>query len=536
MLDAEEDANTVVQVYAQQVLAEPATNLLIFVYQTKSAERLAAMIGKETGCSALACHAQMSSSARQEAQAAFRGGGCRCLITTTALSLGVNLPATHVLIRDNTFPGVGRLSAGDLLQMMGRAGRGDTPGVATVLVRPTDQWRVEELTNVLQEERVADLTSALATLSSKRRHTDENPTDIEIVANRVAAHLARQPEQGVTQEVIRTFFLRSLGGAHVAAQIPGALQWLTDPMRVLAYQDEQERYHLTVLGRKAARTILPLPMVAGIAQLVRDLLTIDPTDALLTQWQPLDTLFLLNLLHERTPTLRPYSAALVEQIDSWMERSPAHHSLLYREWLRGAPAHSRAEEVLGSLGVTAPERTKSKETWAHRVSYGALLNSIILYERGQGVSQEELTRQWRLNNLAGVEERWRDDCLWLLSGLTQILDLRAFFYHLKESCQADTERIRQIKRLLRRMVRQCYQLQTELRYCSPLGAFLYSIRHAMTQQEKAVIGIQSIRRLEEAGITSPQALAQLTVEDLVGIGLRQAFARQIHTYLRRRLL
>ncbi|MCB0189715.1 MAG: hypothetical protein KDE31_35835, partial [Caldilineaceae bacterium] len=105
---------------AQTLLSDPASNLLLFVYQTKSAELLATKLSdalKPFGSLALAFHAQMSASERQRVQQLFRNGNCRCLVTTTALSLGVNLPATHVLIRDNTFPGVGRLSSGELLQM-----------------------------------------------------------------------------------------------------------------------------------------------------------------------------------------------------------------------------------------------------------------------------------------------------------------------------------------------------------------------------------------------------------------------------------
>ena len=539
-LDEGEDANTVVLTLAQTILAEPTANLLLFVYQTKSAELLATklngilQLGENA---ALAFHAQLSTSERQRIQHAFRTGHCRCLVTTTALSLGVNLPATHVLIRDNTFPGIGRLNTGELLQMMGRAGRGEQAGQAMVLVRPGDRWSVNELQAALCHEQLADFTSALVQPpATMRQETPANLALIEIVATRVAAHLARQPEGGTTDATIRAFFQRSLGGTAFVAQVPAALQWLMDPLRVLAYQDEQGRYQLTVLGHKATRAIFPLTMASGIAQLIRDLLTIDPADQLLARWQPLDTLLLFSLLHERTPTLRPYSAALVDQVDSWMERSPAHTSLLYTEWLRGNKAHSRAEELFGSLGIAPPPQTKPAKEWAHRTAYGALLNAIILYERGQGTTQEELGRQWRLANLAGIEERWRDDCLWLLSGLTQLLDLRCFFYHLKEACHADKERILTVKRRLRQMARHCYQLQTELKYCSPLGSFLHSLRQSLAQREGAVIGIQSIRQLEQAGINTPLLLATLTVEELTKLGLRRDFAKQVHGYLRRRLL
>lgn len=321
----------------------------------------------------------------------------------------------------------------------------------------------------------------------------------------------------------------------MTAHLPAALQWLTDPRRVLAYQDEQARYRLTVLGQKATQATLPLPVAGGIAQLFRDLLTIDPTDRLLSRWQPLDSLLLLTLLHERTPTLRPASAALTEQIDSWME-GPDHESLLYREWLRGAEAYSRAEEVFGSLGLTPPTGAKNSKAWAQRTAYQALLGALLLYERGQGRSVDELARQWRVQNLAGVEERWRDDLLWLIAGLTKILDIRCFFYHLKQECAADMERIQQVKGILRHLTQQLYQLQAQLNYCSPLGSLLYRIRHVQGAGHGARVGIGSIRQLEAAGITSAQQLATLTVAQLQQQGLRRDLARQIHLYFKRRSL
>jgi helicase len=48
--------------------------------------------------------------------------------------MGVNLPATHVLIRDHNFWGRGHLPISDILQMLGRAGRGDMHGTGELLI------------------------------------------------------------------------------------------------------------------------------------------------------------------------------------------------------------------------------------------------------------------------------------------------------------------------------------------------------------------------------------------------------------------
>ncbi len=91
----------------------------------------------------LAYHGQMSATQREAVRVSSGVGQCRCVVATTALGLGVNLPATHVLVRDNTFAGVGPLSVSELLQMMGRAGRAERAGEAIVIVRPRDVWRTD---------------------------------------------------------------------------------------------------------------------------------------------------------------------------------------------------------------------------------------------------------------------------------------------------------------------------------------------------------------------------------------------------------
>jgi hypothetical protein len=164
---------------------------------------------------------------------------------------------------------------------------------------------------------------------------------------------------------------------------------------------------------------------------------------------------------------------------------------------------------LGSLGLSSPKNGRDAEEWARKRAYLAVFRSIILYELGQGKDVEDLQRRWRVKNLMGIEERWRDDYLWLLSGLAKILDLRCFYFHLRQECDADTDRVRRVKQRLRGMRAQTFDLQEHLKYCSPLGPVLRSIRRTLPALTKATVGVQSIRRLEEAGIRSIAELACL---------------------------
>jgi helicase len=296
------------------------------------------------------------------------------------------------------------------------------------------------------------------------------------------------------------------------------------------FRDEHGRYRLTTLGLAATRAVLPLGVASGFAQLLRDLMSVDPTDQLLVGWRHLDTLIVLELLFDRGPKLRRFSSALPKQVDAWMNAEPNRGSLLHKEWIAGARGTSGASEVLGSLGVRSASVVGKNEELARKEAYSAILRATILYELGEGLSAGELERRWSLTNLAGIEERWRDERLWLLAGLAEILDLRCFYFHLREECEGDRERIKRVKKLLLRMRAQVFELRERLKYCSPLGPILRDVRQTQFANGRT-IGVQSIRRLEEAGIRNLDDLARLQVTDLIELGVRRDFAEQIRDYL-----
>lgn len=529
-LEPDDDLEGVTIRLTKECLAASDNNLLLFVYQTRSAEKLASILTKSLDRSAgpqgaMAYHAQMNLAQRNRVREAFDKGLTRCVVSTTALGLGVNLPATHVIVRDTIFPGVGALNNGELLQMMGRAGRGDRTGHSIAIVRSTDNRDVKTLLKELTDETIPDFSPPYQSMHGSQ---------VVTVATQIASYLARHGNAGVSLAQMQSFFERSFVSQNLVSSLPQSLEWLTDPSHMLAYSNEQENYQLTVLGQKAVRGVLPLTIAAGFGQLIRDILTIDPSDRLLSNWQPLDHLLILGLLHERRHSLRVYSASLHEQIDGWMEESPERKSLIFREWVRGLPGFSRADEIMGSLGITIPTAGQTKGDWACKTAYLSLFNALVMWEMCQGQAVQVLTRRWRVPALEGIEERWRDEFLWLLSGLAQVLDLRCFFFHLKENCEADSERIRAVEKQLGGMRYQVFDLQEQMKYCSPLGPMLRSLRRIHENKPGSIVGAGSIRRLEGAGIRSLTDLIPLSTENLVDLGIRRDFARQISNYVHRR--
>jgi DNA-binding PadR family transcriptional regulator len=521
-------ANEVVADWLATALATPDAQVLVFVYQTRStgvlAAELTATLGPLAGpAGAVAYHGQMSAAQREAARSAFLDGRSRVVVTTSALAMGVNLPATHVEVRDLTYPGAQSPDVADLLQMMGRAGRGDQPGHAVVIRRPADDWETADLQRALDEERLPGFRSAFA------GEMDAREGGVSPAVPLVASLLSRAGEDPRTRDALERFLGRSLGGKPLEGQVAPALQWLE--RRCLGYQDEG-RYQLTVLGREAVRAVLPLPLAAGLAQLLRDLMSVDPDDKLIGEWQELDHLLVLCTLHDSTPSLRRFSKEVAEQVTGWCEGNTARVPVLFRKWIDGEKGHSKAGEVLASLGAPAPQGARDKDEWARQRGYLATFLAIVLLERGHGRFVEDLSRQFKVANLEGVEERWRDDMLWLLAGVARLLEIRTFYFYLREECGADDERIRRLKRLLARMRHQIYDLQEKLKYCSPLGPALRDIRRLTG----GGVGVQTIRKLEQAGVTDLKGLSRLGVNDLAALGVRRDIAKRIQVYLRRRAM
>lgn len=523
-----EDANQTVSTWLAESLQAPANQALVFVYQTRAAEGLAKGLTEQLGSlagtdGALSYHSRMSVAEKERVRQSFTEGRSRVVVTTTALAMGINLPATHVVVRDLTFPGAESPTLSDLMQMMGRAGRGDQEGHAVVVHRPTDAWTVESLQQALDEEVLPDFVSAFTPREDRFQRAELSPA-IPLVAS-----LLSRNENGSTKEGLETFLQRSLGGQHLISEVPTALRWLES--HSLAHQEER-LHRLTVLGREATRAVLPLPLAAGYGQLIRDILTVDPDDEILARWRPLDHLLLLTLLHDRSFTLRRHSKQLDEIVDGWLESHSDEAPALYK-WIRGQDGHSKADEILGSIGVKVEATGSKVAEQCRKVAYQALFHAIVLFTRSQGKSIRHIEQEFGIKGLEGIEEQWRDNFLWLLSGLARILTTRAFFFHLKQECNADLARIRRVERAFQRMRHQVFDLLDDLKYCSPLGSLLRDIRrHAPKKGRK--MGVQSIRRLEQAGIGSLKDLVGKDSGQLVKLGLQRQMADQVVGYLKRR--
>lgn len=515
------EANDAIGQIITPLLADRENCFLIFVYQTRSAVALAKMLCEKLESSefAMPYHSKMSSSQRAAVRAGYEAGTTRCVVATTSLALGVNLPATHVVVKDLLFHGEGRVAMPQLLQMCGRAGRGDRTGSATLIFSQNCGWELEDLANKFREEELPALTS-----SFQPQRSGNAALNLTATCEMALKHLTRF-EDGQTNEQVEIFFRDSLGGSMIQDSLQPSIQWLSDPCRMLIGRNESDHLVSTALGAHAIRSTLPLNIAAGVGQLIRDLLELDPDDQYLQQWSPLDHLIALDLLSDRSPSLRRFSEPLAEQANAWIEAFQGPKPLLYREWIRGAKTHSKAAELLGSLGIECDSDLKARS-----LGYLSTFRSIILQDRGNGIPVSDIERRWNVENLSGIEEQWRDTMIWLLNALARVMETRCFYFHLKEHCDADQKRVKRIERCFRTMRRQIFGLQDHLKFCSPLGGLLKSIKRTGAKG----IGVQTIRKLEREGVQSIADLASWSLEDYQRIGIQKPAGKKFLNYLRRR--
>jgi hypothetical protein len=273
--------------------------------------------------------------------------------------------------------------------------------------------------------------------------------------------------------------------------------------------------------------MLPLATAAAIGGLLRDITSLPDGETLLDRWRPLDYLLVLHLLHGDGFRLRRRGQSMTTQVDDWMRAHPQDEPALFR-WILGDHSSSRAEELLGSLGLT----TLGSSMKPRDRAYTSLFRSVLMLERARGFDVTDLERRWSCQGFEDVEERWRDELLWLLAGWCELLDVRVFYGHLKSAGRSQAE-IRAMRDIFRTMRRDAVVLRGDLRYCSALGPMLRDLRKRTDAPQK--VGIGTARVLEGAGLTSVEQLTDLGEDGLVRLGIRRDLARQIDDYIRTRV-
>lgn len=533
-IEDSEDTNTVLIEQIKEILDEENTSIIVFVYQTASAESFANTIAKtlsgrriskgdlsatmETGVAWF--HANMSAATKANVLENVESGKVRITISTTALGMGINLPATHVFVRDLSFTGVRELDMSDLMQMIGRAGRGNKLGKGYICLSKSNLSKESMIVEGLSKEIVPKITSALVPVENESYYGNQiDMFQIERVSNQVMGAINRI--RPVTHDDLTKYLQNSLCGDrfnNIAEILRYLEQWK------LIYKDEiTNEYSVTVLGQYASKCYLPPLTAANLGNFIRDLLYDENAGKHIQQMKPIDYLILLCLTNNEFKPIVRYGKMLETKINQYMEGLPLEEkSYLYRSWISTEP-----ESVWGSARIDYSSDDAKKQVLVRTYT------AMFLYDMQRGLSASQMKESYGVD-VEEIQEKYRDNVIWLLSGMEQLLTIRSFYYHLKENCDADANQIHAVDVAFKQSSRLIFGLIGNLKFRSKLGEMLRAIKRIIPHAE-SYPGEGTLKKLEENGIHSIRDLVGKSSNDLVGYGIQRRYADMIIVYIRRRM-
>ena len=533
-VEGEEKPDDILAVEIAEILQDERKSVVVFVYQTASAEALAQHLAVKISGNRIKkhdlhatmnagvawYHARLSAATRHNIVEAMETGAVRVVVSTTALAMGVNLPATHVFVRDISFSGYGDLDIADLMQMLGRAGRGNNPGTGVVLLSNNNLSKEATIVAGIANETVPCVKSQLIPAESEGYFGNrEDLYYIDRVGNQIMGIINRHGN--VTIADLQHNLSQTLCGDRFD-NLPNVLRYLSNWKLAFLNEDTNE-YELTQLGKTASRYYLPPVTAANAGQLVRDLLSDCSDGAHIAQFAAIDYLIMLCLISAENKPLVRYSNRIKQMVSAYMEALPLEEkSYLYRTWISGAP-----EELLGSARITTPQGS------AEKIVYQSVYTAMLLYDISRGKTPMQLSDCYGFD-VEEVQEKLRDNALWILSGIEKILEVRSFYFHLKNNCEAETEQIHGVEMAFKKASRTIFALIANLKFRSHLGELVRGIKRVYPEAD-SYPGECSIKKLEEAGITSIRALVGKSAWDLTALGIQKKYADMIVGYVRKRM-
>ena len=306
----EEKESTLINL-CRETLSQPDTSVLIFAGTTARTDSLTRKIGQELEADLLgetgaqAFHSQRSSADRASVREAVLNGSSRLVVATTALAMGVNLPTTRVIVADaarHNGDETSSIPLNEIIQMCGRAGRGERQWEAVVLLTQSEPIDAASLAQQLGQQRAFDLASPFASMPAGDRSNN-----ILTVAERIGALLTRY-EEGLTPGDIAAHFGRSWGGSHLTNLVDDGARFLEGCFGQHQFDGETRpvglawradgRCKLTHLGRESFRVAAPISSLLG-QRIISRSNGYDDEDKLLRHLSRIDLLLLLELRRGR---------------------------------------------------------------------------------------------------------------------------------------------------------------------------------------------------------------------------------------------
>lgn len=404
----------------------PTESLLVFVYRKVDAETLVQLLdqtdARQVGVGFF--HAGMPYTLRREVARRYRNKEVRVLVATTSLKMGVNTPANKVIIRDPLFPGIGKLGVSDVLQMLGRAGRGNLPGEGIVLFGVKESS--DHLQTGLLRNTVESLQPKLIPAQPRFRAGKADAHAIQPLRTAVLSEIAARSDirlGELSSFLAATYSGHSLGVRHV--DLAQLIQELSKDKLIYQIENSEDIYAATRLGRTVSYSGLSAESGGMLAGFLRALITLSQKaqdvgredGSYLRRLSKLDLLCLACASYEVRDALLPARTAKdVQAVVEFIERLSPEEKPLFNLWRDTQSNEYPTRRLLSSLRFPASTATKEEQTTQY---YRILRTAMMLYEHAHGISIEQLALKYGIYP-GEFENQQKSQITWILNGLAQI--------------------------------------------------------------------------------------------------------------------
>ncbi len=480
---------------AKEITHDSDRSLIVFVYRKGDVEKLAKRVGElfQAPGQVAAFHSGVSPSKKKELAVAFRDKRVRVIVCTTTLAMGVNTPATDVVIRDTVFHGFGRLNVSDIQQMTGRAGRGSREGNATVLFSEKEEWA--GLASAMRDGDILPLRPQLLPLQyrASARRREQGEAESRRLATALLTHIAGRKSANADELV--AFLGRTYSGTCSAvsgSEVLATVQELVSDKLIYQIENSESTYAATKLGRTVSMAGLSAETGGMFGAFLRAMIGLSEkqrehephSESLLRRLTGLDLIVLCLASFETRDFLLPkLKAEQLRKLEEYLELLPPNEKPILNLWRHSDSANYPTRRLLTTLRF--PGDPESGVLWR------LLRTGAMLCDHAHGRQLDDLITSYG-GYEGDFEGRIKPAVIWLLNSLAQICTGTKCY-------KLDFIAIR------------AYELMQDLVVGGSLGKLL------------AVdgIGIKSIDKLLSAGIRRFEDLTAIRPEALLAMGLGQ---------------
>lgn len=465
-----------------------------------------------------AFHAGLGTGERNRLLVEIRSGRIKAVAATTSLKMGVNFPVTDVVIRDPVLRGKGAtlpLSAADVSQMVGRAGRGEVRGRAAVLLGSLEE--AETRRDQLASGAVEELRPRMFARNPSWRSKDKQASNLVdpirgIVLSQIVVRGKAKPAD--VEEFLRHSFSGFCNGLKTS-EVASAFAYLAQNHLIQPVEGMEGTYESRGLGKTVAYSGLSPESGSVLAGMMRALLGLQvaqkkggkASEDLVGRLTSLDFLFLSVCAYEcRDYWLKVSDRQALEEVQTYIEALPVDEKPLFNRWRAEDSKDYPTRRLLATLRVDA-DAEKSGEA---RFAFDRIMaTAILLHRHAVGESLGSLAHHYshgkRQIHEGDLESGLKYIVIWVLGCLAQI-------------CNPD--KAYQMKRVQMRLL----DLIEDISLGSQMGK-LMNIEG---------IGRRTVEKLIESGFNKVEDVSKLAPSQFIEMGVRKEQMEAMHKWLKRK--